>query len=122
MSGGVETFGWLWPYVVILIAGWFPTDIWRFLGVILAGKLQEDSEILVWVRAVATALVAGVIARLLLFPTGVLADSPPPLRIAAVVIGFAAFKLARERVLVGIAAAEVVLIGGWYVLGGVSGT
>ncbi len=120
MSGGVETFGWLWPYLVILIAGWLPTDIWRFLGVILAGKLKEDSEILVWVRAVATALVAGVIARLLLFPAGALAESPLSLRIAAVAVGFVVFKLARERVLVGIAAAEVVLIGGWYLMGGLS--
>lgn len=121
MSGGgmgLEAASWWWPYAVILIAGWLPTDIWRYLGVLLAGKLKEDSEILVWVRCVATALVAGVIARLLLFPTGALADSPVFLRIAAIAIGFVAFKLARERVLIGIAAAEVVLIGGWYLLGG----
>lgn len=108
---------WWWPYAVILLAGWLATDVWRWLGVLLAGKLREDSEIMVWVRAVATALVAGVIARLILFPTGVLADSPLTLRIAAIIVGFAVFKATREKVLIGILAAEVVLIGGWYLLG-----
>ena len=112
------TQSWWWPYAVILLAGWLATDIWRWLGVILAGRLREDSEIMVWVRAVATALVAGVIARLMLFPTGVLADSPLALRVAAIIIGFAVFKLTRERVLVGILAAETVLIGGWALMGG----
>lgn len=112
------TESWWWPFVFILFAGWFATDIWRILGVILAGRLREDSEMMVWVRAVATALVAGVIARLMLFPTGALAECPLALRVAAIAVGFAVFKLARERVVLGIAAAEVVLIGGWTVLGG----
>lgn len=118
-SASIDAAGaaWWWPYAVILMAGWIATDMWRWLGVLLAGKLREDSEILIWVKAVATALVAGVIARLMLFPTGVLADSPLALRIAAIVVGFLVFKLTRERVLVGILAAEVVLLGGWYLIG-----
>lgn len=121
MSGNMDWAGmtqsWWWPYAVILIAGWLATDVWRWLGVILAGRLREDSEIMVWVRAVATALVAGVIARLILFPVGALADSPMLLRVAAIVVGFAVFKATREKVLVGILSAEVVLLGGWYLLG-----
>jgi Branched-chain amino acid transport protein (AzlD) len=121
MSGTIDWAGmtqsWWWPYAVILIAGWLATDIWRWLGVILAGRLREDSEIMVWVRAVATALVAGVIARLILFPVGALADSPMALRVAAIVVGFIVFKATREKVVVGILSAELVLLGGWYLLG-----
>ncbi|MEP3277095.1 MAG: AzlD domain-containing protein [Stappiaceae bacterium] len=102
-----------WPYIAILIGGWFATDIWRFLGVFAAGKLREDSEILLWVRAVATALVAGVIARLILFPTGFLSETPMGLRVGAAIAGFVCFKLSRDRLLPGIAVAEMVLIGGW---------
>ena len=50
------------PILVVLIAGALPTAVWRWLGVALADHVSEDSEILVWVRCVATALVAAVIA------------------------------------------------------------
>ncbi|TIU81024.1 MAG: AzlD domain-containing protein, partial [Mesorhizobium sp.] len=41
---------WWWPYMFILVAGFAATDIWRFLGVYLGGKLSEDSDLLVLVR------------------------------------------------------------------------
>jgi hypothetical protein len=108
---------WWWPYVMILVAGWLATDVWRWLGVFASGRLREDSEVMVFVRCVATALVAGVIAKLILFPTGALGNAPVALRIAAALCGFAAFFVARQRVVVGVAAGEVVLIGGWLLLG-----
>ena len=66
--------GW-WPFVYILIAGWFATDFWRYAGVLLGRRLSETSEAFVFVRAVATALVAAVISRLILFPSGSLAET-----------------------------------------------
>ncbi|MBA5777994.1 AzlD domain-containing protein [Stappia sp. F7233] len=104
---------------MIIVAGWLATDIWRWLGVLVGGRLREDSEALMWVRAVATALVAGVISRLILFPTGALAGSPLGLRIAAASIGFVAFLLSRQKVVVGVLTAEVVLVVGWLAIGGV---
>lgn len=38
------------------------------MGVIVGGRVREDLEVLVFVRCVATALVAGVIAQLILYP------------------------------------------------------
>jgi len=58
------------PYLFILLAGAIPTQIWRSLGIILSRSMDENGEILKWVRAVATALVAGLIAKLVIFPTG----------------------------------------------------
>lgn len=107
---------WWWPYVFVLLAGFVPTEIWRHLGVLLAGDLSEDSPILMWVRAVATALVAAVIAKLILFPTGALAGTPPALRMVAAFTGFATFKIVGNNVLLGVVCAEAVLIGGWLVL------
>ena len=52
--------------------------MWRWLGVVFARGLDEDSEIVVWVRAVATAILAGVIAKLTIFAPGVLATVPTP--------------------------------------------
>ncbi|MXN64144.1 AzlD domain-containing protein [Stappia sp. GBMRC 2046] len=101
---------------MIVVAGWLATDIWRWLGVIVGNRLREDSEILIWVRAVATALVAGVISRLILFPTGALASSPLALRIAAAVIGFVAFLYFKQRVVVGVLVAEAALVVGWLLI------
>lgn len=107
---------WWWPYVFILVAGWAATDSWRFLGVYFGGRMAEDSPALVFVRCVATALVAAVIGNLIVFPSGALADVPLWLRIAAVALGFLAYQRARRNVLVGIVVAEVFLLGGILVL------
>ncbi len=72
-----------WPYLFILLAGSLPTDVWRWLGVNFAGRLRDDSEWILLARAVANALVAGVIAKLILHPSGALADVPVWIRLVA---------------------------------------
>ena len=99
-------------YLALILAGFLPNEIWRWLGVIFARGLDEDSEILVWVRAVATAILAGVIAKLTLFAPGVLATVPIGVRVAAIVIGFVGFLAVRRSVFAGVLAGEVALIAG----------
>ncbi|MGL4490626.1 MAG: AzlD domain-containing protein [Rhizobiaceae bacterium] len=96
---------WWWPYLFILLAGWLATDIWRYLGVYFAGDIDENAEILVLVRALATALVAAVIAKLVLYPEGALAQSSLALRLAAVAIGFAIYRLTNGKVWAGVLSA-----------------
>jgi hypothetical protein len=106
----IET--WWWPFVFILVAGWLATDAWRFLGVYLGGRISEDSDLLVLVRTIATALVAAVIGNLVVFPSGVLAETSLWLRLAAAAAGFLAYLGLGRKVLVGIAVAEAVLLVG----------
>jgi len=101
-----------WPYLFILVAGWMATDAWRFLGVYLGGRISEDSEVLVLVRCVATALVAGVIGNLIVFPSGALANIALALRIASAAAGFLAYMALGRRVVIGIVVAEAVLFVG----------
>jgi hypothetical protein len=56
--------------LILLIAGVIPNQIWRMLGLWLGGGIDEGSELLIWVRAVATAILAGVIAQILVQPPG----------------------------------------------------
>lgn len=107
---------WWWPYLFILVAGWLATDAWRFLGVYLAGHIRPDAEILVLVRALATALVAAVIANLIVFPTGALAAAPLALRIGAAVVSFGVYIAFGRKVWLGALAGEAVLIGGMFAL------
>ena len=103
--------GELWPYVALVVAGFLPNEIWRLLGVGLARGLAETSEIVVWVRAVATAILAGVIAKIIVMPPGALAGVPMALRLAAIAAGFAGFLAIRRSVFAGIVIGEAVLIG-----------
>lgn len=102
--------GGLWPYLVVILIGFLPSEIWRVLAVFLARGISEDSEFLVWVRAVATALLAGVVAKLLASPSGALAAIPLVWRIGALLSGIAGYYLIRRSILAGIAVGEVVLI------------
>jgi hypothetical protein len=102
----------LGPYLALLLVGFLPNEIWRMLGLLVARGLNEESEIVVWVRAVATAILAGVIAQLIVTSTGALATVPLSVRIAAVAAGFMAFLAVRRSVFAGVAVGEAVLIGG----------
>ena len=105
---------WWWPFLFILVGGWLATDAWRFLGVYLGDRLSEDSDLLVLVRALATALVAAVIGNLIVFPSGALVDTALALRIGAACAGFVAYICFGRKILVGIVAAEVILLVGMW--------
>ncbi|MBB4001464.1 MAG: AzlD domain-containing protein [Aurantimonas endophytica] len=100
-----------WPFVFILLAGWLPTDVWRYLGVLTAGRMDENSPTASLTRAIATSMVAAVIAQLVLFPAGSLAAIPTAARVGAIGAGFAAYLLCGRRVLAAIIVAEAVLLG-----------
>ena len=103
---------WWWSLLFILVAGWLATDLWRWLGVLIGQKLDENSDWLVLVRAIATALVAAVIARLILFPSGALAETQLWLRLASAAAGFAAFQATGQKVGAGVAIALCLLLAG----------
>lgn len=105
-----------WTYVLIVVAGFIATDFWRWLGVLAGNRLNEESEALNWVRAVATALVMAVTAKLIVFPTGPLAESPLWLRLAAAGIGFALFLLSGKKVAIGVIAPITILVTGLVLL------
>ncbi len=100
----------LYPYLALILVGFLPNEVWRMLGVVVARGLDEDSELLVWVRAVATAVLAGVIAKLTLFPPGVLAAVPVGIRLLAIAAGFTAFLAIRRSVFAGVIVGEVALL------------
>jgi branched-subunit amino acid transport protein len=102
--------------MLLLLAGFLSNEIWRALGLVIGSKIDESAEILVWVRAVAAAILAGVIAQLLIFPPGALATVPLSVRIAAAVVGFAVYRSARKSVVAGVIVGEIIIIAGkWWI-------
>jgi hypothetical protein len=107
--------GGIWPYLLVILAGFLPTEVWRSLAVVFVRGLDEDSEVLILVRAVATALLAAVVARLVLLPPGELVSVPLAIRVGAVAGGFLVYLLARRSVFLGILVGEIVIIAGaWH--------
>jgi branched-subunit amino acid transport protein len=101
--------------LVLLLAGVLPNEVWRVMGLWLGAGVDEGSELLVWVRSVATAILAGVIAQILVQPPGALASVPDWLRYAAVFAGCAAFLATRRSTLAGVLCGELfMLTGKWW--------
>jgi hypothetical protein len=100
----------LHAYLILVLIGFLPSEIWRWLGIALGRGLDEQSEIILWVRGVATALIAGVVARIVLIPPGALAGVPLPVRLAALVAGFFAFLFIRRSAFAGVVVGEAALV------------
>lgn len=94
----------------ILIAGVAANAVWRLAGLALSSGLSEEGPVIAWVKAVSTALVAGLVARIVIFPPGALADISTPVRIGAFALGIAVYYAARRHMGLGILAATLSLI------------
>ncbi len=112
MSGALDHG--LWPWVVLICFGFLPSEIWRMVGVFLSHGVDENSPVLVWVRAVATALLAGVVAKLLLAPNGALASLPLWGRLGPLAFGMTVYFAARKNVIAAVLAGEAAIIGAGY--------
>ncbi|MCA0423088.1 MAG: AzlD domain-containing protein [Proteobacteria bacterium] len=95
---------------VVLCIGWLPTELWRMLAVLAARGLDENSEILVWVRLVASALLAAVVAKIILAPTGAIAAIPLWGRIGGVLLGLLTLRYTRKSIVVAVLTGETVLL------------
>ena len=100
-------------YLMIIGVALVAHEPWRWLGAYFGHSLSPQDEVFRWVKAVSTALVAGLVMRLVLFPAGVLETTPLAIRVAALATGTVVFYLARRNMLAGIlAGCAIIAIGG----------
>lgn len=97
--------------LVILLVALLAHEPLRWLGLYLGHGLSGGSPVFVWVRAVATALVAGLVARLVLFPAGALAGVPLSVRMLALIAGVGIYLMTRRHLGAGVFGAAAVLVG-----------
>ena len=74
--------------------------------------------LIIWVRAIATAILTGVVSKIVVFAPGALAGTPLAVRLAAAAAGMAAFFLMRRSVFAGVAAGVLAILVGMWVRGG----
>jgi hypothetical protein len=106
------------PYALLILVGFLPNEVWRMLGIALARGLDEDSQVIVLARATATAILTGVVGKLVIFAPGALASVSVGVRIGAAALGLVAYLVARRSVLAGVVAATLGMMAGMLVFGG----
>ena len=107
MSFLADGFG---GYLTLIIAGVLATEVWRWLGLVVGSRLDVAGTAFQWVRAVATALVSGLVTRMVLFPAGALAEVPLWTRLGALAGGVSLYLLLRRNVVAGVGAAAALLL------------
>lgn len=90
--------------IVLVACGIGATYVWRGLGVALSARIQAESALFRWVNCVSYAMLAGLISRMTVMPLGSLGDTPLSYRLLAMAIAVTVFFLARNSMLLGIAA------------------
>lgn len=104
-------------YLPFFVAGFLACEPWRWGGALIGRDLDPNGEVFIWVRAVSSAIVAGLVTRLVVFPTGALATISAPTRYGAALIGIAAFFALRKNLGVGVVTGTLALIAGQRLIG-----
>jgi len=95
------------------------TYLWRGLGVLLSGRLEPRSALFEWISCVAYALVAGLIARIIVVPSGLLAQTGMMERLLACAVAYAAYRLSRGNMFIGLLGGVLFFAGIIYLRGAI---
>jgi branched-subunit amino acid transport protein len=94
-----------WAFLLVSVLA---TTLPRALGAVAAGRVDPNSRVFEWVTAIAYAMAMGLAVRLLLLPTGPLADTSIADRLIAAGVALAVFFIMRKRFIYGFVASAVV--------------
>jgi len=83
----------------VLVLGLLGTFLLRVLGVVGAGRLEVDTPLFRWIGCVAFAIAAGLMAKILFLPSGVLANAALSSRLGGVAVGLLIFFVFGRRIL-----------------------
>ena len=83
--------------VLVILVTSFATYLSRFLGVVSSEKIKETSKIFKWFNCIAYSVLAALIARMVIFPAGELAESGIVIRLFVVVVSVAMFLFTKKN-------------------------
>jgi branched-subunit amino acid transport protein len=98
-----------WSALAVLVVGALATQMWRWLGVALGGRIAPGGRAFEWAGCVAYALLAALIVRLIVFPAGPLLDVPLDWRLAAAGIALLVYILTERNLLAGVAVGAIAI-------------
>ena len=83
--------------VLVILVTSFATYLSRFLGVVSSEKIKETSKIFKWFNCIAYSVLAALIARMVIFPAGELAEASIVIRLFVVAISVVMFLFTKKN-------------------------
>jgi len=83
--------------ILVILVTSFATYLSRFLGVVSSEKIDETSKLFKWFNCIAYSILAALIARIVVFPYGVLQDADLWLRLFVVIICVIVYLLSKKN-------------------------
>ena len=83
--------------ILVILVTSFATYLSRFLGVISSEKIKETSKIFKWFNCIAYATLAALIARMVIFPAGVLSESIILFRLAVSIAAILLYLITKKN-------------------------
>ena len=83
--------------ILVILVTSLATYLSRFLGVISSEKMEVKSKIFRWFNCIAYAILAALIARIVIFPVGVLGEVELWIRLIVVIISIILFLLSKNN-------------------------
>ena len=83
--------------ILVILVTSFATYLSRFLGVLSSEKIKETSKIFKWFNCIAYATLAALIARMIVFPAGVLSESVILFRFIVIIIAITLYLITKKN-------------------------
>ena len=83
--------------VLAILVTSLATYLSRFLGVVSSEKIKETSKIFNWFNCLAYSTLAALIARIVIFPSGVLSESDYVIRIIVLIVSILVFYVTKRN-------------------------
>ena len=83
--------------VLVILVTSFATYLSRFLGVVSSEKIKETTKIFKWFNCIAYSVLAALIARMVVFPAGELAESSIFIRLFVVTLCVLMFLFTKKN-------------------------
>ena len=83
--------------ILVILVTSFATYLSRFLGVVSSERIKETSKIFKWFNCIAYSVLAALIARMVVFPAGELAESSIFIRLFVVILCVLTFLFTKKN-------------------------
>ena len=83
--------------VLVILITYFATFLSRFLGVLSSENIKETSKIFRWFNCLAYSTLAALIARIVIFPSGLLSEVDYFVRIIVVILSIGLFFITKKN-------------------------
>ena len=83
--------------ILVILVTSFATYLSRFLGVVSSEKIDVTSKLFKWFNCIAYSILAALIARMVIFPAGVLEEADLWLRLIVIIISIIIFIISKKN-------------------------